>query len=160
MNDRRDFIKKLGIGVGAGAFAIGVPQLVAANTENPAVERFVPGPDLLDRNMIYDFRNGRNLNGRWITANPRAEYRPYLVDLWSSNGDGAMLNALVDKSLELAMTQDTRGWTVNKWNEELLEAHQLAAAKHHKNALTLVDDGKQHWPRYVSKNKMMGPFPR
>ncbi len=143
MNDRRDFIKKLGIGVGAGAFALGVPQLVAENAENPVVERFVPGPDLLDRNMIFEFRNGRNINGRWITANPRAEYRPYLVDLWSSNGDGTMLNALIDKSLELAMEQDTRGWSVDKWNEELLEAHQLAAASSHKNALTLVDNPRR-----------------
>ena len=138
MNDRRDFLKKLGIGVGAGAFAIGVPQLVAANAENPVVERFVPGPDLLDRNLIYEFRSGHEWGTKWITANPRPEYRPYLVDLWSSQGDGDLLHALVDKSLELAMGQDTRGWTVDKWNSELLEAHELATAKKHVDSLKRV----------------------
>jgi len=138
MDNRRNFLKNLGIGVGAGAFALAVPQLVAANVENPVAERFVPGPDLLDRNLIYEFRSGVEFGTRWITANPRADYRPYLVDLWSSQGNGDLLHVLVDKSLELAMGQDTRGWSVDKWNEELLEAHQQAAAKCHVDSLKRV----------------------
>ncbi len=139
MKDRRDFLKKLGFGVGAGAFTMVLPQLEASNAETPVVERFQPGPDLLDRNMIYEFRTGEHVGGMWITANPRDEYRPYLVDLWASNGSHKMLNALVDKSLELAMAQDTRGWDVYKWNEELLDAHELAAAAEHMDSLKVAD---------------------
>lgn len=135
MSDRRDFLKKLGIGVGAGAFAFGVPQLVASTANDTPVERFVPGPELLDRNMIYEFRSGKDVFKPWITANPRPEYRPYLVDLWASDGNHKMLNRMIDRCLELAMTQDTRGWSVHKWNEELLEAHELAAAEQHMDKL-------------------------
>jgi len=129
MEDRRGFLKKLGIGVGAGAFALTVPQLTNGHN-NPVVDRFVPGSALLDRNMIYGFRSGQERSGGiWITANPRAEFRPYLVDLWASNGNHNLLNAMVDKCLELAMEQDTRGWSVDKWNDEIRDTHERISAK-------------------------------
>ncbi len=128
MEDRRGFLKMLGLGAGAGAFAMTLPQLTNGH-DNPTVDRFQPGPDLLDRNMIYQFTSGNHdSGGLWVTANPRPDYRVYLVDLWASSGDYDLLNGMVDKCLELAMEQDTRGWSVNKWNDEIRETHETIAA--------------------------------
>lgn len=126
MEDRRGFLKILGLGAGAGAFALTLPQLTNGH-DNPTVDRFQPGPELIDRNMLYEFQRINRFPGI-MTANPRADYRPYLVDLYATD-DCGLLNAMVSKSIELAMTQDTRGWAVSKWNEELREAHEIAAAK-------------------------------
>ena len=129
MEDRRGFLKHLGIGVGAGAFALTLPQLTNGHN-NPVIDRFVPTAKLLDRNMIYAFRNGLQRDGgEWVTANPRDDYRAYLVDLWASNGNLDLLNGMVDKCLELATTQDTRGWDVNKWNDEIRETHETITAE-------------------------------
>jgi len=115
----------MGIGVGAGAFAAVLPQLTNGH-DNPVIDRFVPGPDLLDRNLLYEFRDLKDKNIR--TANPRSEYRPYLVDLYATDNCG-LLMAMVDKSIELAMTEDTRGWALHTWNERLRSTHELAVAQ-------------------------------
>jgi len=147
MANRREFLKNLGIGmgaVGAGAFLATMPQLPAVNASSAPVERFndrpefkgfVPGPELLDRNMIYEFKRHFEMGVyNVITANPREEYRPYLIDLYANNvrldhPQPRILEQLMDRSLKLATTQDTRGWNVQRWNKELISKHHLHEAK-------------------------------
>ncbi len=139
MKDRRGFLKQLGIGVGAGAFALGTLQLTDGKAKAaPAVEKFPVTWDLLDRNMLYEFHTISHGVGQGIslTANPRDKYRPYLVDMYASGESRYdLLNAMIDKSLELAFTEDTRGWSVAKWNDNLRSAHEIAAAKQYEKGL-------------------------
>lgn len=125
MKNRRDFLKIFGVTAAAGAFVLAAPQLTNGHTQ-PEIDRFVPTPELIDRNLLYEFRRVP-LEPHIMTANPRTKYRPYLVDLYATDNCG-LLSAMVDKSIELAMTQDTRGWNVGRWNDELREAHEIAAA--------------------------------
>jgi hypothetical protein len=50
------------------------------------------------------------------TANPQKD-RDRLPDLWAEHR--SLVERMVEKSLELANSQDTRGWTVRQWNDEL-----------------------------------------
>ncbi len=139
MENRRGFLKMLGLGVGAGAFALTLPQLTNGH-DNPAVDRFQPGPDLLDRNMIYTFQTVQHGPGQVsLTANPMTAYRPYLTDLFSSAGNHSsrqsLLDAMIEKCLKLAMEEDTRGWTTKKWNKELRTVHELKIANQHEKTL-------------------------
>jgi len=151
MNDRREFLKKLGMGMGAaGAIAVSTPLLGPDPAETLTAPAFAPTWELLDRNMIYAFRIVQHGGGASITANPLAEYRPYLVDLYANlpqNSTGSkghdLLNAMVDKCLELAMSQDTRGWTVQQWNEELLDTHAMAAANDYEKKIIRFNQYKE-----------------
>lgn len=50
------------------------------------------------------------------TANPQHN-RDRLPDLWAEHR--SLVERMVDKSLELANSRDTRSWTLGQWNEEL-----------------------------------------
>lgn len=70
--------------------------------------------------QIYLVRNvpgGSDGSKVWI-ANPQY-YRKRLPDLWSPHR--GLVETMADKCLATAKSQDTRGWTLKQWNEELDE---------------------------------------
>jgi len=68
--------------------------------------------------LIHTVPLGGSDGSTVFTANPQ-NYRERLPDLWAAHR--SLVQALADKCLATASSQDTRGWTLKKWNEELEE---------------------------------------
>jgi len=68
--------------------------------------------------LIHTIPLGGSDGSTVFTANPQY-YRERLPDLWSPHR--SLLQVMADKCLATAKSQDTRGWTLKQWNEELDE---------------------------------------